>query len=125
MQRRISSVLNPTSMGSVAVEDGSLLIRLVDLDGGNSPENHVVQAIAVTAGIYSEASGGSRFRGGCNLNGRLDTSDGVCQVGYLFLGAPRALPCGSGAAGEPANRALLDWNGDTGLDISDATALLS
>jgi hypothetical protein len=46
-------------------------------------------------------------------------------LGFLFLGDPRALPCGAGAAADPANDRLLHGNGDSGIDISDAVSLLA
>ncbi len=58
--------------------------------------------------------------GDCNQDGALDISDGICLLGYLFLGTMERLPCGNGAVSAPENIALLDSNGDATLDISDA-----
>jgi len=46
----------------------------------------------------------------------------ICLLGhlFLFLGDPARLPWGGGTPGEPANLALLDWNGDGAPDLSDA-----
>jgi hypothetical protein len=55
-----------------------------------------------------------------NQDGRLDLSDGVCLLSYLFLDVPLLLPCSDGAAGSPANLRLVDANGDRRVDISDA-----
>ena len=62
--------------------------------------------------------------GDCNANGNVDISDGVCLLGYLFLGSPAALPCSDGTPEGDGNIPLLDWNGNGGLDLSDAVALL-
>ena len=57
----------------------------------------------------------SRFvRGDCNDDGRVDISDGVCILNWLFLnGKP------------PACTATSNTNGDDNADISDATYLLN
>ena len=68
---------------------------------------------------------GIQFPGDCNQDGDVDVSDAVCALGYLFMGDPVALPCGTGASGDPGNRGLLDWNDDQDIDLSDAVALLS
>jgi hypothetical protein len=62
--------------------------------------------------------------GDCNQDGSCDISDAVCLLGFLFLGSPTRLPCGTGTRDDPANRALLDWSGDGNVDISDAIAKL-
>lgn len=55
----------------------------------------------------------------------MDISDAVCLLGHLFLGSPPSLPCGDGSVVDPANRALLESNGDGGVDLSDAVYVLS
>ena len=60
--------------------------------------------------------------GDCNSDGAIDISDAVCHFGFLFLGNPVGLPCGDESANDPANLALLDWNGDLVIDISDGIA---
>jgi len=67
---------------------------------------------------------GPRLPGDCNSDGRLDISDAVCLLGFLFLGAPPSLPCGSGLPGDDANLQLLDHNADRKLDLSDPISLL-
>lgn len=54
----------------------------------------------------------------------MDISDAIGLLGFLFLGSPQALPCGDGTAGDPANRALADWNDAGRLDLSDAVGPL-
>jgi hypothetical protein len=58
--------------------------------------------------------------GDCNSDGNFDISDGICLLGFLFRGLPRALPCGDGEATHPANVNLVDCNGSGVLDIADA-----
>jgi len=63
--------------------------------------------------------------GDCNQDGDVDIGDATCLFGFLFLGRPRLLPCGSGVAAEAGNLALLDWNGDSVLDLSDGIGELA
>ncbi|MBI4602899.1 MAG: hypothetical protein HY721_13155 [Planctomycetes bacterium] len=63
--------------------------------------------------------GPGQVPGDCNQDARLDISDAVCVLGFLFLGSPRALPCGDGSAGDGPSVELLDCNGDGRVDISD------
>ena len=65
-----------------------------------------------------------RLPGDCNADGRRDISDAVCLLGFLFLGDPQSLPCGSGLRDDDANLQLLDHNGDQKIDLSDPVALL-
>ncbi|MGH9362269.1 MAG: hypothetical protein ACRD2T_10160, partial [Thermoanaerobaculia bacterium] len=76
----------------------------------------VVQA----GGIDCEPAGGSQRPSDCNQDGRVDLSDGVCLLNFLFVGTVSRLPCGDGTVSEPGNLALLNANGDARLDLSDA-----
>jgi hypothetical protein len=76
----------------------------------------VVQA----GGIDCQPPGGSQKPSDCNQDGRIDLSDGVCLLNFLFVGTVDRLPCGDGTASEPGNLALLNANGDARLDLSDA-----
>jgi probable HAF family extracellular repeat protein len=67
---------------------------------------------------------GVQLPGDCNQDGRVDISDAVCLLGFLFLGSPTRLPCGDGGPTEAANQELLSWNGGP-IDLSDAIALLN
>lgn len=60
--------------------------------------------------------------GDCNQSGTLEIGDAICMLLALFQG--RALPCGEGEEGDAANLALLDWQPDSSLDLSDVAALL-
>jgi uncharacterized repeat protein (TIGR03803 family) len=70
------------------------------------------------------AAGGFRLRGDSNGDGGRDISDAVYLLGFLFLGSPQRLPCGSGRAGDGANLQLLDFNVDRKIDLSDPVSLL-
>jgi hypothetical protein len=69
--------------------------------------------------------GGLQRPGDCNQDNRLDISDGVCLLGYLFLGRPTRLPCGGGTTQDAGNVRLLDSNGDRQVNLSDAVYVLS
>src|SRR5262249_60463939 len=62
--------------------------------------------------------------GDSNPDGQVNISDPICLLRYFF-GGLGALPCGDGTSADAANLELLDWNGDGGLDISDAMSTLS
>jgi hypothetical protein len=68
-------------------------------------------------------AGGAQRPGDGNQDGRLDISDGIHLLGFLFRGTVRALPCGDGTPGSLANLRLLDANGDRQIDLSDAVAV--
>ncbi|MBI4604261.1 MAG: hypothetical protein HY721_20065 [Planctomycetes bacterium] len=57
----------------------------------------------------------------CNQDGRLDISDGICLLGFLFLGNPATLPCFS----QEANAAVFDCTGDGGIDLTDAIKIFN
>ena len=59
-----------------------------------------------------------------NQDGKMDISDAVAVLNYLFTGTNPSLPCASGDKGDPANIALLDANGDGKVDLSDPVRLL-
>jgi hypothetical protein len=74
---------------------------------------------------YSSPVRGFRIPGDANADKRLDISDAVALLGFLFNGIPAALPCGDGSSTDPANVRLMDWQPDGKVDISDAVAMLS
>jgi hypothetical protein len=73
----------------------------------------------------TSASGARQLPGDCNQDARLDISDAVCLLGFLFLGSPQRLPCGDGTSGDSANHSLMNFNGDARVDLSDAVGVLS
>jgi hypothetical protein len=60
--------------------------------------------------------------GDCNLDGRVDISDGICILAHLFLGG-RPLPC-QGGISEGGNKLLLNVDGDRDVNLTDAIFLL-
>jgi hypothetical protein len=98
-----------------------------DLDGdGAITEADVLAVIALCTDpecTGSEPEG--QVPGDCNLDRRLDLSDGICLLGFLFLQSPDRLPCGDGKASDPANRTLVDFNGDGRTDLSDAVSVFN
>jgi outer membrane protein assembly factor BamB len=61
-----------------------------------------------------------------NQDGRLDLSDGLCLLRFLFgAGGRFLLPCGDGKSRNPANLALADGNQDGQIDISDAILIFA
>ena len=63
--------------------------------------------------------------GDCNQDGSIDIGDATCLFGFLFLGSPELLPCGDGGSASEANKALIDWNADDFIDMSDGVASLT
>jgi hypothetical protein len=101
------------------VEAGQYAVTLRVTDGTGAQGTVTVAVTAI--GVESEPL----FRPlDANADGRLDGSDPIVLLGYLFLGFPEALPCGDGSLHDPANRTLLDANADARVDIADAVHLL-
>ena len=63
--------------------------------------------------------------GDCNSDLMIDISDPLCLIGFLTTGNPATLPCGNGSAVHPSNVSLMDWNGDTNVNLADVIAELS
>lgn len=97
--------------------NGSVTVRLTGTACSTSKTAEIV--------ILFGQSGGLQKPGDSNQDGKLDISDPVDTLGFLFLGTKGSLPCGDGEAGHPANLALLDVNGDGGIDLSDPVYLLN
>jgi hypothetical protein len=70
-------------------------------------------------------AGGGQISGDCNQDGKLDIADASCIFGVLFLGTPEEFPCGDGTPADPANVALIDWQPDSRIDLSDGVAALN
>jgi hypothetical protein len=62
--------------------------------------------------------------GDLNQDGRLDLSDAILALLFLFRDTPMSLPCGE-LPGDGGNPVLLDLNGDDGFNLSDPIYLLS
>ncbi|MBI4585554.1 MAG: DUF1565 domain-containing protein, partial [Planctomycetes bacterium] len=67
---------------------------------------------------------GRQVPGDCNQDALVDISDAICLLGHLFLGSPPSLPCAGGRASDPGNLSLLDFTGESVVDISDGIATL-
>jgi glucose/arabinose dehydrogenase len=66
----------------------------------------------------------NQIPGDISQDGKVDLTDAVGLLGFMFLGAPNLLPCGDGTVAHSSNKLLMDWNGDGALDLSDAISLL-
>ncbi len=75
-------------------------------------------------GVPDSCEAGSQRPGDCNQDAKLDISDVICLLGFLFAHQPEALPCGDGTQADSANIALASANGDARIDIADAIYLL-
>ena len=109
----VTPSFSPTAVGS------ALGGMIVDSDDPVNPRVRVP-----LSGNGEGPAGGLRLPGDCNEDGRIDISDPVCVLGFLFLGQPTELPCGAAGGSEPdvADISLVDWNGDSQLDLSDPVA---
>jgi hypothetical protein len=74
-------------------------------------------------GIPDACEPGQQVPGDCNQDSQLDISDGLCILGFLFLGQPVSLPCHGGLENSGATT-LLDMQGDGSVNISDGIAIM-
>jgi hypothetical protein len=72
----------------------------------------------------SDAGDGWQLPADLSQDARVDISDAIALLRYLFLGATAPLPCGDGTLEAEGNLRLLDSNGDGRTNLSDAVALL-
>ena len=100
--------------------DGSADLRLTIL---NDP---IERGFLIACGSFGDGGGGT-LPGDANLDGRVDLSDPVRVLGYLFLGTPTELPCGEsgGVEPDPADLRLLDVDDSGSLDLTDPVRLLN
>jgi hypothetical protein len=73
----------------------------------------------------TDEEGGLQLPGDANQDARLDVSDAIALLRFLFVGGDISMPCGDGTLASEGNRLLLDSNGDGAVNLSDAVALLS
>jgi PKD repeat protein len=78
---------------------------------------------AATCSVPCPPSGGGQIPGDSTQDGRLDISDGIRLLGFLFLGSPTRLPCGNGGVTDPANVTLEDAGGNGAIELSDAVRI--
>jgi hypothetical protein len=79
--------------------------------------------IAVSCDVPAACSGGRQVPGDGNQDGKLDISDGIHLLNFLFQGTVAKLPCGDGSINNPGNVSLLDSTGDEAIDLSDAVRI--
>ena len=75
--------------------------------------------------VPDECEGGRQKPGDCNQDGQVDIGDGICLLGFLFLGSPTQLPCDVDGRVSPGSRALLDVQNDGEINLTDAVSILS
>ncbi len=63
---------------------------------------------------------GGQIAGDINQDGKMNITDVIGYVRYLFVGDGLTLPCGGGGSAEASNLLLLSTNGDFLIDASDA-----
>ncbi len=74
-----------------------------------------------------DATGG-QIPSDLNQDGRLDLSDAVRLLLYLFATGddrPSRLPCGEGTLDDESNRSMLDANGDSAVNLADTITVLN
>jgi len=98
-------------------------IRALDMEGDGDLDLLVAGQNSANVVWYEQLS--FQLPGDCNQDSALDISDAVCTLNALFKGAPFVFPCGDGTATDPGNIALLDWQPDGSVDLSDAVSLLT
>lgn len=69
--------------------------------------------------------GGWQRIGDANQDAKLDLSDAIQLLQFLFTGETDTLPCGGESIDEGGTLVVLDVNGDTSLDLADAIYLLT
>lgn len=97
-------------------------IRALDMEGDGDLDLLVAGQSSGNVVWYEQLS--FQLPGDCNQDAILDISDAVCMLNVLFKDASLQLPCGDGTPADPSNIALLDWQPDGNVDLSDAISLL-
>jgi hypothetical protein len=115
--------------GSVVVLlNESLGAEETDCDGDLRPDHcQVEEGAGIDAdqdGVPDLCQGSRQVPGDCTQDGRADASDAICILSVLFLGEPTLFPCGTGGRSDPAAIALLDWQADGAINVSDGVAAL-
>jgi hypothetical protein len=103
--------------------DGELYV-LTSTEGGPTGTTGTVYRIA-TSGAAPQAG---QVPGDCNQDGIVDIADAICLFILLLGGGGEgelALPCAGAGVDAPGNLALLDWQGDAAVDVSDGVAAVS
>jgi hypothetical protein len=113
----------PTFTADPVSQDTPIVLQLKVSDGTLSASAQTT--VTLLAGTPRK-TGGKQRPGDATQDGKLDLSDAIWLLEFLFQGG-HSLPCdGAGAAGpNPGALALLDSNGDGRLDLSDAVFVLA
>ena len=115
-----------TQVGSVSL--GAVLANVEELRILHS-KNPLVIGDAIIASLAVDnvtavAAGSFQRPSDLNQDGRLDLSDVLGLLFFLFVGPPPPLACGDGTIGDPGNLVLLDANGDGAVDLADPIRVL-
>ncbi len=114
----------PALWGTVSFNASDVHER--DCNGNGSPDWLDIESdLSLDAnvnGIVDTCEPGQQVPGDCNQDSVLDLSDGLCILGFMFLGEPGMLPCQ--LVSDLGNMTLLDWQGDKRIDVSDAVSIL-
>ncbi len=121
-----SSVLAPQKDGGYVARVAppatgyrAFFVELTFAVPGPDPSIFTTAVTVIQAGPYGQ------MPGDCNQDNRLDISDPICLLLYLFSATPDALPCGDGTETDPANILLIDCNGDGTIDLGDPITVLT
>ena len=113
----VNGTAGPTSIGAGPAGDNFFAGAVDEMVLYNRPLTGD-EVLALTAFSHN-------VPGDCNQDGVLDISDASCALGVLFTGAPFAFfPCGDGSSSDPGNIALMDWQPDGSVDLSDVVGML-
>lgn len=114
-------------------DGGGHSLNIIDPSAGTESWNDGASwALSAEAGGTPGAPGGGEFvpsgwqlPGDANQDGILDISDPVRLLRQLYLGAPAEVPCDSKNLFTGGSLVLLDVNGDSRADLSDAVYTLN
>lgn len=114
----INGTAGPTAIGSRPDRSGAFFAGSID--------EMVLYNRALTNGdVLALTAFSHNVPGDCNKDGILDISDASCALGVLFTGSPFAFfPCGDGSTTDLGNIALMDWQSDGAVDLSDVIGML-
>jgi len=99
-------------------------IRAVDMEGDGDLDLLIAGQSSNNVVWYESIGGDFQVPGDCNQDAALNVSDVVCTLLVLFSSVRESLPCGDGTETHPGNVALMDWQPDGSIDISDAVGMI-
>ncbi len=104
---------------AVFVSHGRFLAFLVWFAGSGHIDLELRPRIVLTA-----ATQGVQLPDDINQDASVNLTDAVNVFLYLFTGSPR-IPCNDESDRDPSNIALVDFNGNNEVNLSDGVAILS